>query len=158
MDSGINRVWAVRVERPKVKGMCRCRSEVNGSIHHSEAILDRAVQGFWTHSKPGVWPIGQRHWKRSPWFRMPGKSTEAVLRQSVIVRMGNKTERDAWMEILSAASTGGIQGFSLSFLKRFIRQNQECVNYILFMMPSYSSHLLLCFPDDFAVCFLLFLA
>jgi hypothetical protein len=45
--------------------------------------------------------------------------------ECVIIRTASKRERDTWMAAVSTASTAGIQGFSLAFLKRFVQQNQK---------------------------------
>lgn len=58
----------------------------------------------------------------------PGAETDpeaSSCSTSIVVRCASKRERDAWMKALSQLSTGGIQGFSLAFLKRFVQQNQD---------------------------------
>lgn len=54
---------------------------------------------------------------------VPRTSTSGL--KAVVIRTASKCERDEWMAALSSASTAGVQGFSLAFLKRFIRQNQS---------------------------------
>ena len=53
---------------------------------------------------------------------VPRTSTSGL--KAVVIRTASKWERDEWMAALSSASTAGVQGFSLAFLKRFIQQNQ----------------------------------
>ena len=45
--------------------------------------------------------------------------------KTVVIRTASKFERDVWMNAAAEASTGGIRGFSLAYLKRFVAQNSK---------------------------------